>query len=595
MKTKFEKIRLFPVIFAWGLIPLIVRMKQYSTGYSQYEWFGNAADQQVDFFLVYKSYFIIATAVVMAALLAYMIFSARKKQVKIEPAVYCLAAYAFLALGSFAFSEYKYYVSHGAYELFESVWVVLAYLMICYYAYSVTNSGDDVYFVVKWSCIGFGALGLIGLSQALYKDFFKTAFGKRLITPSSFWGNLVQITFSFDEGTVYATLYNPDWVGFYVGIVLPVLIVMCYWTKKLWAKAVYGILAVIMLICMIRAQALGGIVGFLAALAIGIIVLLCRNKKGIIAACGLIIAGFIALVLFLQNTATGQMIIQTFVGTSKGYENFAIKEIRTTDGDVVFNVNGNNIHISYDVNGDYASVTCCDDTGTIIETTKSEDGSTTIVSDAETYANCRITPVYIEDKVCIQVNIDARDWYFTNQMEDGTYYFYNPLGKFVKIRQLEDAGIFNNDGFQNRGVIWNHTIPLLKNYIIFGSGANTFAQVYPQDDYIYKEYMNMKYMYDVKAHNWYLQQWVEEGLLALLALLAFYIIYFLQCVKLYRKVSLKDPLACMGFALFVGINCYMIMAIVNDSNVNTAPVLWVAFGLGYAINRMLRTSKESNM
>lgn len=588
MKTKFEKIRLYPVIFAWGLIPLIVRMKQYNTGYSQYDWFGNAADQQVDFFLVYKSYFIIATAVVMAALLAYTFLSARKKQFKFEAAFYCLAAYAFLALGSFAFSEYKYYVSHGAYELFESVWVVLAYLVICYYAYNVANSGDDVYYIIKWSCIGFGVLGAIGLSQALYMDFFKTPVGKRLITPSSYWGNLDSISFSFDEGTVYATLYNPDWVGFYVGIVLPVVLVMCYWTKKLWAKVVYGILAVVMLICLLRAQALGGIIGVLAAVIIGIYVLLSRSKKGIVAACGLTVAGFIGLAVFLLNTATGQSIVQTFVGTAKGHENFPIKEIRTTDGDVVFNVNGNNLHISYNVDGDYVSVNCCDDIGTLIETTKSADGLTTIVADAEKYANCQITPVYIEDDICIDVNIDGRDWYFTNQL-DGTYYFYNPLGKFVKMQQLADVGIFNNDGFQNRGVIWNHVIPLLKNYIIFGSGANTFAQVYPQDDYIYKEYMGMKYMYDVKAHNWYLQQWLEEGLLALLAMLAFYAIYFVQSIKLYRKTSLKDPLVCIGFALFTGINCYMILAIVNDSNVNTAPVLWVAYGLGYAVNRMIRT------
>lgn len=591
MKKKID-IKLFPIVFTWGLIPLIVQMKTYNTGYSQYDWYSEAADVQNDFFLMCKSYFIIAIAVIMLCMISYQMFTQKKKQVKLEPAIYCLLVYAGFAFASFAFSQYKYYASHGAYELFESVWVVLGYMIICYYTYMTVNREEQVFHLVKISSLFFAIMAAIGVSQFLNCDFFKTEIGKKLITPTSFWSNLDQISFTFDPGTVYATLYNPDWVGFYAGIVLPILLVMGYRTKKVWTKCVYGILAIGIFICLIGARAMGGIIAFMSAVAISILILLCRNKKGMIAAGGAIVVGTVVLIGFLQCTTLGQNVVVTFKGTNKGYENFGVKRIETNDEDVVFGLEDRELHITYQVDGGRVWVQCQDGDGNgILLATEGENGNIFVVAD-ESYLGCTITPIYIEDDIAIEVNIDQKVWRFCNQ-QDGTYYYYNPIGKYVKFPEIKDAGIFNNDGFQNRGVIWNHTIPLLKNYMIFGNGANTFAQAYPQDDYIYKEYMGMQYMYDVKAHNWYLQQWVEEGFIALVAFIVFYMIYFLQCVKLYRKNNLKDPIVAMGMALFTGVTAYMVGAIVNDSNVTTAPVFWVTIGLGYAVNRMIREKMQN--
>ncbi len=37
------------------------------------------------------------------------------------------------------FSKHKHWVSGGTYELFESVWVVFAYMLLCYYVYNLVN------------------------------------------------------------------------------------------------------------------------------------------------------------------------------------------------------------------------------------------------------------------------------------------------------------------------------------------------------------------------------------------------------------------------------------------------------------------------
>lgn len=54
-----------------------------------------------------------------------------------------------------------------------------------------------------------------------------------------------------------------------------------------------------------------------------------------------------------------------------------------------------------------------------------------------------------------------------------------------------------------------------------GSGANSYMFEVPQADYISQNYSYGANSYDVKAHCWYLQQWVETGLIGTLALLVF--------------------------------------------------------------------------
>ena len=87
-----------------------------------------------------------------------------------------------------------------------------------------------------------------------------------------------------------------------------------------------------------------------------------------------------------------------------------------------------------------------------------------------------------------------------------------------------------------RGHIWNQTIPLLKKHILIGCGANAYMLEYPQNDYIGQEYI-YKNGYQVKAHCWYLQQWVENGLVATLALLAFLGWYVIRSIRIYRRVD----------------------------------------------------------
>ena len=182
--------------------------------------------------------------------------------------------------------------------------------------------------------------------------------------------------------------------------------------------------------------------------------------------------------------------------------------------------------------------------------------------------------------------IDGVEWDFSKNDTDG-YVYLNPAGKLVKFENPKVSNVFLDDAMSNRGHIWNKTIPLLGKHAFMGSGANTYMFEVPQEDYISQNYVYGANSYDVKAHSWYLQQWVETGLIGTLALLVFLFWYLVQSIRIYRRVDLHESISWVGFGLFAAVLVYMIAGIANDSNVCTAPVFWGMLGLGLAVNRML--------
>lgn len=596
MKERFRSNwKLIPLIFILGFEPLIVYMKQYSCKLSQFEWFADFNEGQVDFFLKYKSYAMIAAGITVLVIMLLDKKMLVNRRQKIDVSYGLLAGYLFLVFLSSLFSPYRSFAFAGLYELQESFWVVCAYVLTGFYCYLYIDDEKKIKTLIHISSIGVMVELLIATMQGFGYDIFRTTFGKMLITPPSYWSNLDQIIFSFDTGTAYGTLYNPDYIGFYVGIWLPVCLVMLYWAEKKWQKIWYVLLAVLSVTALVGSRAISGIIAMFLTAVITILVLLSRDKKKLIV--GFLIMVLLAAAGLFVGIKLGlvQQLWSVFTGTFKGYDSFEIQRIETGDEDITIYCKDTELHVSYTVNDAEGGIyiMCKDAAGNELDSTQEivDDQNIYVLNDAERYHNCRIRPLYIDDYIGIELQMDNLNWYFTNQYGDGTYYYYNFAGKFVKIEDVPDTRWLNDNAFQNRGLIWNHTFPLLKHYIIFGAGSNNYGLVYPQNDYIYKKYMNQEMMYDVKAHNWYLQQWVEDGLVALLLFLAFLAIYFVKSVKNMRHMDLRQPLCLMQIAVFFGVISYAIAAFVNDSNVNTTPTWWVMIGLGIVMNRLVEQNE----
>ena len=130
--------------------------------------------------------------------------------------------------------------------------------------------------------------------------------------------------------------------------------------------------------------------------------------------------------------------------------------------------------------------------------------------------------------------------------------------------------------------------------MLIGAGADNYIMVYPQRDYIlngYSLWERNSNTLNVKPHCFYLQVWIQEGFIALVAIMVFFAWYLLQSMKLYYQVKKDDELGVLGYATFLGILAYLIAVLANDSTICTAPVFWAVLGLGWGINT-LRRNKE---
>jgi hypothetical protein len=149
------------------------------------------------------------------------------------------------------------------------------------------------------------------------------------------------------------------------------------------------------------------------------------------------------------------------------------------------------------------------------------------------------------------------------------------------------------DGYErfasSRGYIWSRSLPMLKQTFFVGYGPDMFTIKFPQRDYIGKinAFDNPSIIVD-KPHNMYLQIGINTGFISLLALLAVYLMYFIDSLRLFYKRDLKTLLDYVGIGAFTGMMAYLGAAFFNDQIISVAPLFYVMVGLGIAINGIIK-------
>ena len=185
--------------------------------------------------------------------------------------------------------------------------------------------------------------------------------------------------------------------------------------------------------------------------------------------------------------------------------------------------------------------------------------------------------------------IDSKSWMFTYTYKDDvlSYYTVNALGHLDK-NITSSSAIFTEhyDLFNGRGYIWAKTIPLLKDHLLLGSGADSFSLIFPQSDYVSAYKGGYENMIISKPHCMFMQTAVQTGLLSLFLLLAFYLWYVIQCIKLYLWKKAQTLEQALAAAIFAGTAGFMVISLVNDSTICVTPVFSVLLGIGIVLNRL---------
>ena len=591
MKKVTEKqICLIPLALWFVIIPLIVKVKFYANPLTDYPWYSSEASL-ADFFLYYKSMFVTITGVLMLAFLIWQIGKMKRKDtlVNTDTRIFIpIAIYLLLAIASSLFSDYGYFCTHGMPDQFETIWNLIAYIIALVYCYYVIVYHDSDKPILGMVIIGAALVAAICVLQYFKLDIYRLIYSGE------------GYSFTFAEGTIYGPFYNTNYVGYYTLLFVPVFVMLFIACKNLVLRVISAILTVGLMIAMIGAQSLTAEIAFVAVALLSVLFVLLKNAKEhkimwlpvtVIVVCG--IAGCVLLMprvnAYMQASNT---------------EKTDLENIFTNDDNVEIDYKGNKLFVQMLQNGDSLAFNLYDQDQNIVtcEYTDSEDGSYYYyaITD-ERFDGITLTPAIISEDPLVygfMAQINDKSWCFTNQMtDDGTYYYYTDLGKITKLTEdtasVDFAPLVNKSYLASgRGYIWNKTIAILKNYVFLGSGADTYALVYPNDDFVDKYNNGYDNMILTKPHNLYLQIAVQTGILSLICFLVFYLWYFISSLRLYFKQKLTTPLAAVGFAILLGTMGYMISGLANDSTITISPLYWGLMGIGIGINHRIRVAAK---
>lgn len=602
----------------------LVRLHLFSMPLSDVYW-SEATDSTVlaDLFSYWK-----AIAIIGAACLSLLIFVCLyfKDMLRIKTRFICIPAlvYVVFILLSYALSNYKYFALRGMNEHFEGTIVLLSYIVMMLFLANVIDSKRRlktvVYFTFAVACI----LGILGVTQATGHDFFSTAFGQKLMTPNytldtgiNSW-DMIDIlsasgqkmyNFSFTDGEVYQTVYNINYVPLYLALLLPVAaFTFLFISKQQEDKKIIGPIALLAIYGLLLfnyfvANSASGYVGLLMAFFAAVFVFYKYFKKMFKPLlCLFLITGLVMGVtanrwlpevkkgisdVTLQTTSivyADDLNVQTEWENAPESKGPFLDYVESCGDHLDFSMNGNVLRIVRDsVNGGYL-LNDSEGNPLYISPIDNDPGWYQVL-DERFHDFIRVGMKNIDDKSYYVIHVWGNEWPFRHNGKD--FVLRNVLGKETTMRKIPHATILDYRFGSQRGLIWDTTIPLLKHYIIKGSGADTFVFSYPQNDYVtLSNYFghSMRNLVTDKAHNLYLQYWINTGFISLLAWLTMVGYYLVGAVKQFRKRGFSDFCDFVNGGIFCGICGFLAVAFFNDGSVNTMPMFYTMLGTGLAIN-----------
>lgn len=608
-KNRDRIYELIPLLLTAGLVPLIVFIKKVTFSDAG-NMFQDGSEGYFDVFSYYKMAVLLISAALGTIIFLFSrdsgdlkrtVRASEMKRYYIPMGVYVL----FVILSS-ALSEYKTVALWGYRERFEGVFVLISYMVVMFLAANVIREEKSI--KILFACLLASAfiISLLGTLQLLGLDYFKSKFIQSLIVPLSLKAKKANFSSNFPPKTVFATLYNPNYVGSYMAIIIPVLVVFLARIQTFAAAAKKNIcrLVLAVILCLAAAGAVGcessaGLVGIAFSVIIILIMFrrsLLQHKKIIIAAL-VILCGGLAAFNFAGHGIVVNKIKQAAVSFVNG--NTGSESRKALD---------KALQGLEDVSLSSERAKIVTEKGTLQITLKE---SKLVLTDEN---NKSLDYSYKDDKVDLT---DARFNSFDIDVEADKGFFgvnynsqrlidiyltknglYSTSNRWLLTRDDKNVEAFGFKGLEamgtNRGYIWSRTIPLLKNTVLAGFGPDNFPMHFPQYDYLNKlRFYETGGIYVDKPHNMYLQIAVNTGIISLLAVLAIFIMYFVSSIRLYIKEKFESFLPVAGLACFAAFCGYAVTGFFNDSVVSVAPVFWTLLGLGISINVKLSAEKKS--
>ncbi len=592
-------VKIIPLALILLIVPLIVHLKTVKLTGAALVFNTSSSDSYPDFFSYFKAIWLEALTII-SFLVCLWYFNSKKFTFKVSKLFIPLGIYYLGVIISTLLSDYKHQSLFGFNDRFEGFFVITCYMTICFLAAHFITFEKDV--KILFGALVFSAviISLLGISQFWGFDILQSDFGKHLMLSANDYKEIGEsLEFKFPTRYIYATLYNPNYVGSYFSILFPISLILFLFSNSLKNKILSGIFSCLTFITLIGCLSTTGYIGAFFA----ILIILSILYKKVIKSWQSVIPLFLCLVgiLFLMNmTAKGTILPGFFKSTTQVQNNSSstdtttkpdnsLKDIKLVKNNASIITADNVLNIQFD-NSTYQCI-FSDKAGNNLDIKIDESDNKTLTFNDPRYEGIKI----IIDGAVFNITTSNTVFNICVNKDSGYFKFMDHRGNQVDIVDVDKFGFQGKETFaSSRGYIWSRTIPLLKDTIFWGHGPDTFAFIFPQNDFLGKvKGLNSPYMIVDKPHNMYLQIAINTGIISLIAFLAFILLYLIVSINLYFKYKLENIYLVTGLSSVVAVVGFMVSSLANDSVISVSPVFWIILGIGFASNRLYKLSLQS--
>jgi len=586
-----EYILLMPLMMLVMFVPLIVRARLLELeGLELDNWTGGSI--HLDFFSYYKSLFVIGLSY--GAFFLLLILKLLNK-IQIRKTLYYLpiGLYILLTGLSYAFSPDPLVSARGFIELFQGVVVLLSYMFIIVFAYNVIRKEWHI-LAITFAFIFIGVMTfIVGFTQYFGFDLLRTDFMTNLIFPSNLMYYAENINYRFGKYTIYATMYNSNFVGSFAALLVPLALTLYMFVKDRKILVLSAIFVLMMVFVGLGSNSRAGMIGMSVGLIMFVTLFRLRLKTHYVRA--FVILGLVIIQSIGMNIVSGGRVFGEFAKLSLSNEWDRLEEIsetRVVFNDIIFDQNRvrietilEDVEIIYDA----ARFYLYDSEGNMIPFEEGEEDTLVFESDA---LNARIVRSVDDEGVLTENHIELELYH-----QRFVFYMQEDVLRMSGTGAISETAYPNTfsllNGYERfasgRGYIWSRSIPLLYENVLIGEGPGMYAISFPQHDYVGK--INGLSTYSIvvdKPHNLYLQIGIETGVLSLLAFIGLFILYSIESLKLYLFRRPYTFIHFMGISMFVSVISYLAAGMFNDQIISVAPLFYVMAGTGFAINYLVK-------
>lgn len=634
-------VQLLPGMLFTAFVILMVQQHRYTRDMTPFYWATQKAEGEVDFFSYVKLQLIVVCAIFVILIVLYRLATqsfALKWNILYIP----IGIYTLFVLLSWVFSEYRFFAWVGFNDRFEGTFAILCYMFMMFYIINFVNSERAMKLIIYSVAVASVILGAIGISQATGHDFFQTVLGQKMITPNidilpdgsrsiNVWEQIDEkaaagetfLKFTFAQKEIYQTVYNINYVSFYLTLLIPLFAMLFIWAKQIWKKAIWLVVFGMAVYNLIGSASSSGLLGSGVLFVIALVLFNKRMLTWVVPLSILlvVVVGIGALtyerwteeIRSAWNSASGSSQSEALSEEASAKKSaHQIDYLITKDNTLTISLDGRELVLTMNEN----EIVLNDGEGDAIPAYW-DDGSQTLVIQDEYFSDIYFQLVQdgaeSEDGsegeegtqsaenaeknyyLLLRLTDSDQQFPFLIGKEDSKLLFYSGTGKLVSLDKVPNFGFEGHYDFgTGRGYIWSRTLPMILKTLVIGHGADTFCIYFPHDDYAGKFNAGWGFHLIVdKPHNMYLGIAVNTGLISLLALFALFGMYFVQSLALYWHRKYDSFASYAGVGIFLGVCGFLVAGFFNDSSVSIMPIFYGLLGTGIAANMIIKRQDKA--